>query len=172
MKADIIIGIDPDVTCSGVARLDVAEKKVWADTLSFPLLLEYLLTMRDAAKLKGKKLLVVIEASWLVSHNWNLRGSDTPRVAASKGNDAGRMHETGRKIVEMLNHYGIEVKEQLPLKKIWNGPNGKISHDELTFIVKWDKKRSNQEQRDAALLAWNESGLPIRTKLAQFVKKW
>lgn len=165
MKPEIIIGIDPDVDLSGVARVDVAEKRVWADTLPFPLLLEYMLTMREVAKVKKKRLLVVIEASWLISHNWHILPSDTKNIAARKGNDAGRSHEVGRKIVEMLNHYGIEVKEQLPLKKIWNTRDGKISHEEIVFITNWEKKRSNQEQRDAILLAWNESGLPMRARI-------
>lgn len=162
MRADIIIGIDPDVDMSGVARIDVEGRKVWADTLPFPLLIEYLLTVKQAAKMKGKRLLVVVEASWLISHNWHLGFRDSKAVAAKKGEGVGRMHETGRKIVEMLNHYGIEVKEQIPLKKIWKGKDGKITHEEITQIVGWDRKRSNPEQRDALLLAWNESGLPMR----------
>ena len=165
MKPDIIIGIDPDVDLSGVARVDVSEKRVWADTLPFPLLLEYILTVREVAKVKKKSLLVVIEASWLISHNWHLKPGDTPRIAAKKGENVGRCLELGRNLVEMLNHYGIEVKEQLPLKKIWNGPDGKITHDELVYMTKWDKKRSNQEQRDAILLAWNESGLPMKARI-------
>ena len=165
MKPDIIIGIDPDVDLSGVARVDVADKRVWADTLPFPLLLEYILTVKEVERLKGKKLLVVIEASYLLSHNWHLKPSDTPRVAAKKGENVGRCLELGKKLVEMLTHYGIDVKEQLPLKKIWNGPDGKIKHDEIVFMTKWEKKRSNQEQRDAILLAWNESGLPMRAKV-------
>lgn len=71
------------------------------------------------------------------------------------------MHETGRKIVEMLEHSGIEVVEQHPLRKIWQGKDGKITHEEMTMVCGWDKKRSNQEERDAMLLAWNASGLPI-----------
>ena len=165
MKHDIIIGIDPDVDLSGVARLDVAEKRVWADTLPFPLLLEYILTVREVARVKKKSILVVVEASWLISHNWHLTRYDTPRTAAKKGEDVGRCKELGKKLVEMLTHYGIEVKEQLPLKKIWNGPDGKITHDELTQVCGWDKKRSNQEERDAMLLAWYHSGLPIRVRV-------
>ena len=171
MKPDIIIGIDPDVDLSGVARVDVAEKRVWADTLPFPLLLEYILTVREVARVKKKSLLVVVEASWKIAHNWHLTRYDTPRTAAQKGEDVGRCKELGKKLVEMLNHYGIEVKEQLPLKKIWNGPDGKITHDELVYFTKWDKKRSNQEQRDAILLAWNESGLPMRARVYSNNKK-
>jgi hypothetical protein len=64
----------------------------------------------------------------------------------------------------MLNYYGIEVIEKEPLRKIWKGPDGKITHTEITAITGWDKKRSNQEERDAMLLAWDRSGLPIVIK--------
>jgi hypothetical protein len=64
-------------------------------------------------------------------------------------------------VVECLQYYGIEVMEKQPLRKIWQGKDRKITHAEITAITGWDKKRSNQEERDAMLLAWNESGLPI-----------
>jgi hypothetical protein len=83
-------------------------------------------------------------------------------VAAKKGQEVGRMHETGRKIMEMLQHYDIDVREQHPLKKAWRGKDGKITHEEITQICRWEKKRSNQEERDAMLIAWYASGLPIR----------
>ena len=159
---DIIIAIDPDVEQSGVARLDVAEKKSWAETLPFPMLVEYIKTV--TRQNKHKKVAVVIEASWLNNNNWHLTRYDNLAIAARKGYDEGRNHEAGRKLVEMLQYYGIEVKEQLPLRKIWQGKDRKITHAEITDIIGWEKKRSNQEERDAMLLAWNESGLPIIIK--------
>ena len=156
---DIIIGIDPDIEQSGVARLDVAERKSWAQTLPFPLLIEYVKSV--CRQNMDKKIAVVVEASWHRTHNWHLSRFDSPGVAAKKGYDEGRNHETGRKIVESLQHYGIPVIEQPPLRKIWQGPDRKITHTEITAITKWEKKRSNQEERDAMLLAWNRSGLPI-----------
>ena len=100
MKPDIIIGIDPDTDLSGVARVDVAEKRVWADTLPFPLLLEYILTVREVARVKKKSLLVVVEASWKIAHNWHLTRYDTPRTAAKKGEDVGRCKELGKKLLK------------------------------------------------------------------------
>lgn len=164
MKADIYIGIDPDVDFSGVARLDMMGKKVWADSLPFPLLLQYILSVKSDARLKGHKLVAVVEASWTTTNNWHTHRGDTVRVAAKKGYDVGRCHETGRKIVEMLTAYGVEVVEQKPLKKVWKGPDGKITHAEMTEVCGWAKKRSNQEERDAMLLAWYASELPIRVK--------
>jgi hypothetical protein len=160
MRYDIILAIDPDVEQSGVARLDVTQRKSWADTLPFPMLIEYI---RQVYRTNlGKSIAVVVEASWHKTHNWHLNRRDTLGIAAKKGYDEGRNHEAGRKIIEMLNYYGIEVIEKEPLRKIWKGPDGKITHTEITAITGWEKKRSNQEERDAMLLAWDRSGLPIR----------
>lgn len=162
MRYDIIIAIDPDTEKSGVARLDVTERKSWADTLPFPMLIEY---VRQAYRLsKDKRVAVVIEASWHRTHNWHLSRRDSAGIAARKGYDEGRNHEAGRKIVEMLNHYGIEVIEKEPLCKIWQGTDRKITHTEITAITGWNRKRSNQEERDAMLLAWDYSNLPIIIK--------
>ena len=162
MRYDTIIAIDPDTEKSGVARLDVTERKSWADTLPFPMLIEY---VRQAYRLsKDKRVAVVIEASWHKTHNWHLSRRDSAGIAARKGYDEGRNHEAGRKIVEMLNHYGIEVIEKEPLRKIWQGTDRKITHTEITAITGWNRKRSNQEERDAMLLAWDYSNLPIIIK--------
>lgn len=162
MINDIIIGIDPDIEQSGVARLDIEPRKVWADHLPLPLLLDYILTVKEVARMRGKSLRVVVEASWDTAHNWHGGWKDSKAIAARKGYDVGRNHQTGRLIIELLRHYGIDVDEARPLKKIWQGRDGKITHAEMTQVCGWDKKRSNQEERDAMLLAWNASGLPIR----------
>ena len=158
----IIIGIDPDVGQSGIGRLDYAERKCTATHLPFPLLVDYIKDVARVARLKQIDLIVYVEASWLISHNWHIGFRDNKAVAAKKGQEVGRMHETGRKIIEMLEHYGIDVREQHPLKKFGQGKDGKITHEEMTSICRWDKKRSNQEERDAMLIAWYASGLPIR----------
>lgn len=44
-----------------------------------------------------------------------------------------------------------------------NGKDGKITHEELASFT-GVKERTNQEGRDAALLAWTYAGLPIRMK--------
>lgn len=164
MKEDIIIGIDPDVGMSGVARLDVEPRKVWADHLPFPLLIDYVLTIKEVARMKKKNLVVYVEAGWLNTSHWHISARDTRSSAAAKGNAVGRNHETGRKLIEMLQHYGIDVREQRPLKKVWRGNDGKITHSEISSICGWDKRRSNQEERDAMLIAWNASGLPIKLR--------
>ena len=162
-KADYIIGIDPDTDKSGIAQVRVAGREVELFSASFPELLDYLQRMRQKELTEGVKVMVVVEASWRISTNWHTKRGESVRVSASKGIDQGRCAEVGRKIVECARYYGLDVKEQLPLKKIWKGPDGKITDEEIKAFIPI-KGRTNQETRDAALLAWNEAGFPIRIK--------
>lgn len=163
VKHQNIIGVDPDVTKSGVAFLEVKSTKMEATSLSFPDLLDYLQFVKKKRDETGETVVVVVEASWLISHHWQTKAGDNRRVVAAKGNSAGRNHEVGRKIVEMCEHYGLEVIEQRPLKKCWKGRDGKITAEELRYFTGLED-RTNQEARDAALLAWSQAGLPIRVK--------
>lgn len=160
-RADYIIGIDPDTDKLGIAQVRVAGREVELFSASFPELLDYLQRMRQKELTEGVKVMVVVEASWRISTNWHTKRAESVRTAARKGKDAGRCHEVGRKIVECARYYGLEVVEQLPLKKIWKGRDGKITDEEIKVFIPI-KGRTNQETRDAALLAWNEAGFPIR----------
>lgn len=164
MKYDNIIAIDPDVEKSGVAYLIRNTKRLSLHSLSFPLLLDYLQGAKRELDKRNESLIVVIEAGWLIQSNWHLKRNDNKHVASAKGNSAGRNHETGRKIVEMCKHYGIEVLPILPLKKCWKGKDGKITQEELAYFT-GITGRTNQDARDAALIAWNYAGLPIRVKV-------
>lgn len=159
-RPEIVIGIDPDVSKSGLAYLDVTTKEVQVISNSFPQLLEYLQNIARNYTLSAR-VVVVVEASWLISTNWHTKREDSVRTAARKGKDAGRCHEVGRKIVECARYYGLEVVEKLPLKKIWKGKDGKITDEEIKAFIRIEG-RTNQEERDAALLAWEHAGLPIR----------
>lgn len=163
MKYDRIIAIDPDVDESGVAELKPSHRLLAVTNLSFPQLLDYLQSMKAMCETEHSSLVVVVEAGWIAQSNWHLRHGDNARVASAKGNAAGRNHETGRKIVEMCKHYGIEVVEHIPLRKCWKGTDGKITHDELAYFT-GITGRTNQDSRDAALLAWSFANLPIRLK--------
>ena len=155
-KADIIIGIDPDVSKSGVGVVS-SKGEVEVFSFTFPELIEHL---KLSSQLK-ECTVVVVEASWKISTNWHTGRGDSIRTAARKGKDAGRCHEVGRKIVECAQFYGLEVVERLPLKKIWKGKDGKITDKEIKAFMPI-QGRTNQEERDAALLAWDYAGLPIR----------
>ncbi len=158
-RYDKIIAIDPGVSRSGVALLKPATGRLEVSNLTFPQVIDYL---QQANRNKGAEtLIVLIEASWLIQGNWHLSSWERRQRAASKGYDVGRNHETGKKIVEMCRHLGIEVLEHAPLRKCWRGKDGKITHEELASFT-GITGRTNQDARDAALLAWVFSGLPIR----------
>jgi len=163
MKYDTIIAIDPDVEESGVAELSPQHRLLEVTNLSFPELLEYLQARKKMSDTAHTSLVIVVEAGWLIRSNWHLKNSDTKRIASAKGNSTGRNHETGRKIVEMAKHYGLEVVEHTPLRKCWKGKDGKITHEELASFTGLMGK-TNQDARDAALLAWSFANLPIRLK--------
>ena len=155
MSGKVYIGIDPDVDASGVARLD--GDRIECTTLLFPALLEYILENRDAH--------FVIEASWMTGHVWHGRGNRGKAHSASLGYDVGRNHEVGKKIAEFLDWNNIGYTLQPPLKKLWKGKDGKITHAEIAEFTRWDRTKSNQEERDALLLAWVCSGRPVRMKV-------
>jgi len=141
----LTIGIDPDVEKSGVA-VKYTDGRWEFSNLGFFQLFDYLQT--DKANIKE----VVVEAGWLIKHNWHARKAGSAAINANIGNDAGRNHEVGRKIVEMCTYLELPCVLRKPLKKIWKGPDGKITHDEFVKVFELALKRSNQEMRDAALL--------------------
>lgn len=161
LKYDIIIAIDPDTEKSGVAVLEPATRQIEAMSLTFPQLLGFLRERDDRAMARGLTLAVVVEAGWLV-HKSNWHGTDGHRAERIAKN-VGANHETGRKIVEMCRHWGIHVEELRPLQKMWRGKGGKITAAELEEIT-GITSRTNQDERDAALLAWVWAGLPVRIR--------
>jgi hypothetical protein len=84
--------------------------------------------------------------------------ADNRRTSAAKGMSAGRNHEVGRKIAEMCEYWHIPYRLQQPLRKCWRGKDRKITDAELRLLlqrykIQLDSKRSNQDGRDACLLA-------------------
>lgn len=152
-----IVAIDPDVDRNGVACLNVKTRQLTIQSLPFPETLEYL---RAYASLHND-VLVIIEAGWLNKTHWHLGYYDSKASAAAKGNAVGRNHEVGRKLAEMCEYWKILHRLVKPLKKIWQGNDKKITARELTAITGY-KGRTNQEGRDAALLAWVTAKLPIK----------
>lgn len=172
-KYNIIIGVDPDTDKNGVCHLNTNTKKLEISSLTFPQLLDYMRCMKDLQNRTDKSIVFVVEAGYLNKSNWHVNGKDNKRVATAKGNSAGRNHEVARKIIEMAKHYGLEVIETRPLKKMWKGPEGKITHEELAYFT-GISGRTNQETRDSALLAWSYAGFSMRVKpvvMGEFFKK-
>lgn len=157
-KYRTIIAIDPDIDGSGVAILDVA-------LATFRYRLPVLVKLLE--HYEGREdVLVVVEASYLVSSNWHLKSKDSQRLAAAKGRNVGRNHEIGRQIVEFCKYFHIPYEEKIPLKKIWHGRDGKITKTELEDLcngsgIGYKFAGNDQEQRDAALLAIDRSGIPM-----------
>lgn len=165
-RADYIIGIDPDTEKSGVALLDTSDFHLELQTLTFPELIDRIIYLRDKSRFSSKSLHVVVEAGWKNSKS-NFHGY-YGRRGEKIAKNVGANHETGKKIIEICVHWGIPVAEMAPLPLkiggmyMWSGPDGKITHEELVAVTGIKKSRSNQEERDAALLAWRVAGLPLR----------
>lgn len=153
-KYDNIIGIDPDSKKNGVAFVEVATKKLEVASLTFFQLYDYLKWVKEQEKKCGESVLVVVEHSSYTAHNWHMRGGTNRAVSSRMGYDVGRCHRTGELIEEMCDNLGLEYKQQAPLTKIWKGQDRKITHEEIVRITGLIAKRTNQEERDAILLAW------------------
>ena len=156
---DIIIAIDPDVQKSGIAVLYKDTKRLAIATKSFPELIDCIKTHNDAHL---DNLLVVVEAGWLNAKS-NFHGK-TGYVGQKVAKNVESNHQTGKHIVEMCEWMGIDTILQKPLNKEWKGANGKITHEELAYFT-GIKGRTSQDGRDAALIAWNYAGFPIKVKV-------
>lgn len=153
-KYDNIIGIDPDSKKNGVAFVEVKTKKLEVASLNFWQTYDYLKWVKEQEKKCGESVLVVVEHSSYTAHNWHMRGGTNRAVSSRMGYDVGRCHRTGELIEEMCDNLGLEYKQQAPLTKIWKGQDRKITHEEIVRITGLIAKRTNQEERDAILLAW------------------
>lgn len=160
MKADFVIGIDPDTKQNGYAMIDMATRKVNACTVTLPVLLDMVDVIQSTALATGKNLVVFVEAGWMNRPNWHLHFKDSKQSASAKGRSLGRNHQRGMDIIELLKYRGIKVEAVKPLEKKWKGADRKITHEELVNIV-GEIEHTNQEGRDAALLAWHYKDTPM-----------
>lgn len=144
---DFRIGIDPDTDKSGVALFDVKGKQLLSlDNLIFFELFVFL--YYQIAKHSDESIEVVIEAGWLNAKS-NFHGA-FGGAAERIGAKVGANHETGKKIVEMCEYLNIPYRLVKPLSlKPWGGK--KINHAQFVQQTGW-VGRTNQEQRDAAML--------------------
>lgn len=169
-KPDIIVSIDPDSILNGICTLTLRTRAIKTQSLSFPETLDYLQYIKRQAEVTNATYIILVEAGWLNTGNWHLTKAESLARAAAKGNSVGRNHETGRKLIEMCTHWQMPHEEIKPLilrirgRNIWKGKDGKITHEELAAFT-GIKGRTNQEERDAALIAWNYAGFPLSKKI-------
>lgn len=156
-KADVVIGIDPDIEKSGVSVIDARTKTIQYYALTFPELIEKCQNELRECEINGKRLRIIVEAGWINKGYWHVNPYDSKAVAARKGHDVGLNHGTGMKIVEYMEYHKFPVETIRPLKKCWKGKDGKITHEELNQqLVMYGfepLKRTNQDIRDSVLLA-------------------
>ena len=163
--ADVYIGIDPDAEKSGVGVVKRATREVDVKQLRFASLVAYIRLQYHRAEVQGKTILVIVEGGWLIHGNWHIPFRCSTAKAAAIGRSVGMNHQTGLLLVEILKAEGIPVQVQRPLRKMWQGADGKITSAELAEITGKEKlPRCNQEGRDALLIAWVASGLPVRVR--------
>lgn len=143
MKNNIYIGIDCDVTKSGVAYYESLTKKLELSNLTFFELFDYL----QFVAAQGKPM-VIIEAGWLNKSNWHAKSKGSAALNAKIGSRTGANHETGKKIVEMCEYLELPYKLVRPTKTKLNAETFK----NITKTI----GRTNQENRDAAMLVWGK----------------
>jgi hypothetical protein len=163
--ADVYIGIDPDAEKSGVGVVKRATREVDVKQLAFASLVAFIRLQYHRAEVQGKTIMVIVEGGWLIHGNWHIPFRCSTAKAAAIGRSVGMNHQTGLLLVEILKAEGIPVQVQRPLRKMWQGADGKITSAELAEITGKEKlPRCNQEGRDALLIAWVASGLPVRVR--------
>lgn len=157
----LVVGIDPDVKKSGFAVVSKTEKKVtMAESLPFFDLIEQLEMTSELCELLELKMLVVVEAGWKnkKSNFRTIKGAAGEYIAKNVGEN----HRVGKLFVEFCSLHEIECIEAKPLLKCWKGPNHKITQEELLCFATGTPAHTNQDLRDAILLAWTYANLPIK----------
>jgi hypothetical protein len=135
---DFIIGIDPDLEKSGVALLG---QSLELKNLTFSETVELFRSQQDQIKK------VVIEAGWEnKKSNFHSRIGQHKSVGERIAKNVGENHATGKLLAEMAKSCGLAVVLVKPSRS-------KVDSKEFNRITGW-QGRTNQEQRDAAMLVY------------------
>lgn len=164
-----IVAIDPDCEMSGVATVDTTSGDVFVYKMTFPQVIRYIRDKihraEDPTITDDHSFKVVIEAGWLNQGNWHLGLNKymSANKAAAIGRSVGLNHQTGILLSQMCEDMMVTVDLQIPYRKTWQGKDGKITQGEIESLTGHPKlPRMNQDQRDALLIAWVHSGLPMK----------
>lgn len=170
----LLVGIDPDTKASGWAVIDLSDRTVHIETLPFmdilSLLTEWRREVDDHYLDEAYSYRFVVEDIWKVAHNWHVSPRDNRLTISKKGYHIGRCSMVGQLIYEAIGVHFFPRIAQPPLRKVWRGADGKITHPELLelcekhdLILPPSKlKQTNQEERDALLLALHHIATPIK----------
>jgi hypothetical protein len=143
----IYIGIDPDIEASGVAfwKPDFNEFD-YIKNMSFWDVIDVLKDCSFQKTISDFNFTVIIEAGWLISKsNWHGRTYQSKSVGEKIAKNVGSNHQIGILIAEYCDRYGITYELKKPL--------GKVKSDYFKKITGYTK-RTNQDQRDAAMLVY------------------
>lgn len=111
-NTEIILGIDPDCLKSGVAILEKPTNTISVRLYGFFELFEYLLNNRIKV--------VYIECGWLNTAFYTATAAKTSYAGKLKiAANIGANHETGKKIIEMLEYLNIKFQCVKPNSKKW-----------------------------------------------------
>jgi len=169
----IYIGIDPDVDKNGVCIYNSDKRTVKGSAMRLPALMQMFLDFPQRY-FDEDRIIVVIEASWYnKKSSWHVNTNDFEPVIAKKGFNVGQCIQRGKDICELALYAAardpkgrVSVQQRMPLRKCWHGKDGKITQEELSTICKnanvcLNNKITNQEIRDAMLLALVEANIPL-----------
>lgn len=147
----LLVGIDPDLTKSGIALVQNS-KVLDLMALSFPDLLE------TAKTLVSQGALFVVEDVEYDKTTYH-RANTNVKKHAKIAQNVGQVKGVARVLVECLLHMGADVVQIKPL----TGPIKRKAKEDAAYfnrITGWEKS-SNADKRDAAMLALNvNSKLP------------
>jgi hypothetical protein len=162
MSNKILIGVDPDVTASGYASLEINKFEVdcgipnsWQTTRELKIHKLKFFEMFDSLNTLHKLIYtfrgqytakVYIEAGWLnTKSNWHGSGKGE-NVASRIGTKVGANHQVGKLIAEMCEYLGLEYELVQP-------KTAKMGAILFRKVTKY-KGKLDQDMIDAALLIW------------------
>ena len=161
------VGIDPDTEASGWAEINADTREVRLMTLPFFSLIRHFDWLQGRDDLSP---CIVLENIWETTHNWHTGSRDSKALAATKGYHLGRCSMLAELARDAIKERGLPLICQKPLIKRWKGRDRKITHEEIVevcrqhrlILPKSKQARTNQEERDALLLAIHHIATPTK----------
>ena len=141
-KKSLLVGIDPDTEASGWAVVNLNDRTIHLETLSFLRVLdqldffEALCCFDEHRSEKECAYRFVLEDIWSTAHNWHASPKDNHRVVAKKGYHLGRCAMVGELLRDAIRSKEFPIICQKPLLKHWRGQDGKITHSEILEVCR------------------------------------